>query len=151
MQGMQMRWLYTVVATVFVSAPAFAQEATEEAGSRPPVQAGLAVDWTTGPTFGNVPTLGGTHGLGVEGQLAAFGALELDARYELLAIPLAMDMGTDVSHQLFGQLKARWITDDVRHQLWAIGVGYGTAFRTAALGGRAPVGLVAIPGQIGIP
>ncbi|HTL36999.1 MAG TPA: YXWGXW repeat-containing protein [Kofleriaceae bacterium] len=156
---MQIRWLYAFVIAVpaamvsaeLASAPAFAQEATSEAGSHPPVQAGLAVDWTTGPTFGNVPTLGGTHGLGVEGQLAAFGALELDARYELLAIPLSMDMGTDVSHQLFGQLKARWITDDVRHQLWAIGVGYGTAFRTAALGGRAAVGRVSLTRQIGIP
>jgi hypothetical protein len=139
-----------VLVCLATPATAFAQEATTETTTFKP-QAGLAVDWTTGPTFGNVPTLGGTHGLGVEARLAAFGVLELDGRYELLAIPLPMDMGTDVSHQLFGQLKARWVTDDVRHQLWAIGVGYGTAFRTAALGGRAPIGRVSLTRQIGVP
>jgi hypothetical protein len=144
-----MRW---TVALVCLAMPAMAsaQEAPTEGGALK-AQAGLAVDWTTGPTFGDVPTLGGTHGLGVEGRLAAFGMLELDGRYEMLAIPLPGDMGNAYSHQLFGQLKLRWITDDVRRQLWAIGAGYGVAFRPDSLGGRANVGRVSLTRQIGMP
>jgi hypothetical protein len=98
-----------------------------------------------------VPTLGGTHGLGVEGRLAALGVLELDGRYEMLVIPLPADMGNAYSHQLFAQLKLRWITDEARRQLWAIGAGYGVAFRPDALGGRANVGRVSLTRQIGMP
>lgn len=129
---------------LLVPALASAQEA-------PPVEAGLAIDWSTGPTFGDAPTVGGAHGFGVEGQLAALGLLELDGRYELLAIALPNDEGTTASHQLLGQLKLRWITDAARRQLWTIGGGYGTAFRPTSLGGRAALARIAIARQIGIP
>jgi hypothetical protein len=144
-----MRWFCALV-WLTIPAAAFAQEAPSEPGSRAP-EAGLAIDWTSGPTFGDVPTLGGAHGLGIEGRLAAFGSLELDARYELLAIALPGDMGTDLSHQLLGQLKVRWITDDARRQLWVIGAGYGTAFRPGTLGGSAALGRISLARQIGIP
>ncbi|HUS28689.1 MAG TPA: hypothetical protein VMZ53_09270 [Kofleriaceae bacterium] len=145
------RWGLCAVVCVAMPSTAVAQEASAPSSSSFAPEAGLAFDWTTGPAFGDIPTLGGTHGLGVEGRLAAFGVLELDARYELLAIPLPADMGTGLSHQLFGQLKGRWVTDDVRRQHWALGVGYGTAFRPSTLGGRAAIGRVAITRQIGVP
>lgn len=133
-----------------VPATAFAQEA-QAPEQAPPVSAGGAIDWTTGPTFGKVPTLGGTQGLGLEARVAALGMLELAGRYEMLVIPLPADMGNAYSHQLFGQLKLRWITDSVRNQLWAIGAGYGTAFRPDTLGGRATIVRASLTRQIGIP
>ncbi len=115
----------------------------------PPVEAGLAVDWTTGPTIGDVPTVGGAHGFGIEARLAAFGFLELDARYEMLAIAQTTD--TRISNQLLGELAIRWVTDARRRQLWLIGAGYGTAFRSDMLGGNSSIGRLSLTREIGIP
>jgi hypothetical protein len=121
---------------------AYAQQA-------PPVEAGVAVDWTTGPTLGDVPTVGGTHGFGIEGRLAAFGMLELDARYEMLAIALPTDIAA--TSQLLGQLKVRWMTDPSRRQLWALGAGCGTAFRSSMLGDTSAIGRLSLTREVGIP
>ena len=115
----------------------------------PPIEAGVAVDWTTGPTFGDVRTVGGTHGFGIEGRLAAFGLLELDARYELLAIATSTEIAT--SNNFIGQLKVRWVTDHARRQLWALGVGYGTAIRPDTLGDTSDLARVSLTREIGIP
>lgn len=131
-------------------ATALAQEA-QAPEPAPPVSAGGGVDWTSGPIFGKVPTLGGAQGLGLEARIAALGSLEVDGRYEMLVIPLPAGMGNAYSHQLFGQVKLRWITDPVRNQLWAIGGGYGTAFRPDSLGGRANIVRASLTRQIGIP
>src|SRR5438128_1886157 len=60
---------------------------------RPPLvthgpQWSLAADWTTGGTFGDVPTIGGVHGLGIDLDLALLRNVQLGGRYELLAIRL---------------------------------------------------------------
>lgn len=131
-------------------ARAVAQEARSET-STPSAEGGLALDWTTGAAFGDVPTYGGAHGLGIEARGAALGLLELDGRYELLGVERPGEMGTALSHHLLGQLKLRWITDDPRHHLWALGVGYGVAFRGDSLGGRAALVRASLTRQIGIP
>lgn len=135
---------------MLVPAIAAAQEAGTEAAT-PPAQGGLALDWTTGAVFGDVPAYGGAHGLGVEARGVALGLLELDGRYELLGIERPGEMGTALSHQLLGQLKLRWITDEARRHVWALGVGYGVAFRGDSLGGRASLARVALTRQIGVP
>lgn len=139
-----------MVLCMLVPAAAGAQEASTESETAAP-QAGLALDWTTGAVFGDVPTYGGAHGLGIEARGAALGLLELDGRYELLGIERPGEMGTALSHHLLGQLKLRWITDGARRQLWAIGAGYGVAFRGDSLGGRASLARASLTRQIGVP
>lgn len=99
------------------------------------LQWSMAVDWTTGATFGDVSTLGGAHGAGIEANLAVLRNVQLGGRYELLGIRLA-DTTSDNAYasQLFGQLKARWFTDEVRREAWTLGAGYGWAMRPRELG-----------------
>ncbi|CAN5664381.1 hypothetical protein BH11MYX1_BH11MYX1_44160 [soil metagenome] len=106
-------------------------------------QWGLGFDWTSGGTFGDVPTIGGAQGLGVEFDLAVLRSIELGLRYELLGIGLPatsrFEASTSASNQFLAQAKWRLFTDEVGRAAWTFGVGGGYALRGDDLGGSAPL------------
>src|SRR5512143_537803 len=86
----------------------------------------VAADWTSGATFGDVPTRGATHGLGIDAGLAVVPNFVVSGRYELLALEPSGAAGKRFSNQLLGQLELRWFTFEPGREAWALTVGYGT-------------------------
>jgi hypothetical protein len=126
---------------------------------RPPVIAGpvqwaLGLDWTSGGTFGDVPTIGAAHALGVELDFGVLRTLQLGVRYELMGIGLpstpAFEASTGLSNQFFGLAKKRFFTDEVRRNAWTLGIGGGYAIRRDDLGGSAPMLRGSIAREVGM-
>ena len=120
---------------------------------RPPIvargpQFAVGLDWTSGGVFGDVPTLGGAHALGVDLDFALGHHLVLGARYELMGI--AVPASTELSNQFFGMLKLRLWSDEVARRAWTFGLGGGYALRGEALGGSAPIVRASLARELGM-
>lgn len=120
---------------------------------RPPIEAhgpqfALGLDWTSGGVFGDVPTLGAAHALGVDLDFALGHHFLLGARYELMGI--AVPASTELSNQFFGMLKLRLWSDEVARRAWTLGIAGGYALRGDALGGSAPIVRASLARELGM-
>ncbi len=112
------------------------------------MQWGLGFDWTSGATFGAVPTSGAAQGFGVEWDYAPSRMLQLSLRYELMGMPVP-GMSTELAQHFLGEAKLRLWADEIERNGWVLGVGAGYALHSDALGGNAPLVRASLARELG--
>lgn len=114
----------------------------------------IGVDWTTGATFGDVPTAGGAHGWGVETHFALSRNLQLGARYEMLGVSVARMPGegehAEMAQHVLASAKLRLWTDEAARNALTLGGGAGIAIHGDALGGVAPMWRASLAREVGL-
>ena len=112
------------------------------------MQWGMGFDWTSGATFGTVPTSGAAQGFGVEWDYAPSHMLQLAVRYELMGMPVP-GMSTELAQHFLGEAKLRLWADEIERNGWVLGVGAGYGLHSDALGGNAPLVRASIARELG--
>ncbi|MGE5182801.1 MAG: hypothetical protein ACM31C_12090 [Acidobacteriota bacterium] len=112
------------------------------------LQWGLGFDWTSGATFGAVPTSGAAQGFGVEWDFAPSRMLQLAVRYELMGMPVP-GMSTELAQHFLGEAKLRLWADEIERNGWVLGVGAGYALHADPLGGNAPLVRASLARELG--
>ena len=114
----------------------------------------MGFDYTTGATFGGVPTAGGAHGFGVDLHFALSRHFQIGARYEFLGISVPRVPGEGshaaLSQHVLGSARLRLWTDEVGRNAWTLGAGGGLAIRGDVLGGVAPMLRASIARELGL-
>ncbi|HTJ41032.1 MAG TPA: hypothetical protein VL463_03025 [Kofleriaceae bacterium] len=115
-----------------------------------PVQWSLGIDWTSGAVYGDLPTEGAAHALGVETDFALSSSFEVAGRWELMGVGLPDDRGAAMSNHLMGLVKYRLWDDETGRSAWTIGAGGGLAIRGDELGGTTSIVRASLAREIGM-